>query len=82
MPEAKKLEDAAKAAEEKSEAVDARPPSLGAGDDADPDRDRARRDHDPDAQSRRCNTCLRVRRVSIALGALALAHLLHARRPA
>ena len=26
--------------------VDARPPSLGAGDDADPDRDRARRDHD------------------------------------
>ena len=50
MPKAKKLEDAVERGRARKRGVDARPPSLGAGDDADPDRDRARRDHDPDPQ--------------------------------
>jgi hypothetical protein len=45
MDESKKLEARAKGGRGVERGIDARPPSLGAGDDADPDRDRPRRHH-------------------------------------
>jgi hypothetical protein len=54
---------------------DALPPPLGAGDDADPDRHRARRDQAPHAQQRDRHRRLCVGVVSIAIGGLAFVHI-------
>ena len=75
MPEAKKLEDAVQGRRAGERGVDARASSLGAGDHADPDRDRARRDHHPDAQQGTAIHVLWRRRAAVAIGALAFLHI-------
>ena len=52
MAKAEEAREAVERARGAKRSVDARPSSLGAGDDADPDLDRARRDHAADAKPR------------------------------